>query len=120
MTAELTEQDASPADIPRFTDNDLRTAAMVIVRRIAEWEINEEITPDDADQRVRGLLAYRGNALTTEARNDAYEQLRSALMRLEYVRSDMWDPMEGDRDMAEYDADDDAENAIQKLVGPRR
>lgn len=106
---------------PRFTDNDLRTAAMVILRKVAEWEINEEITPADADQRVQGLLAYRSDALTLEQRNDAYEQLREALKRLDHARSDMWDPIyDGDRDMAEFDADDDAENAIQKLVGPRR
>lgn len=110
----------SEVTTPRFTDNDLRTAAMVILRKVATWEINEEITPTDADQRVRGLLAYRGDALTLEQRNAAYEELREAVARLEYVRSDRWDPMEGDRDMAEYDADDDAENAIQKLVGPRR
>ena len=122
MNTNLTDQAADTADIPHFTYNDFRTAASVILRRVAERENNGQITEDDANERVAGLLAYRRGDLTQEDRAAAYEQLREAVRRLDEVTSDMFDPSQYEEDQVTLEglAEDDIESAIRKLVGPRR
>lgn len=119
MGTTLREPTRDPLALPRFTDADFRTTRAALIRSVAQDEADERITREDSERRITVLTAHRTDLAPAE-RADAIEQLRSALARLAHVRSDMWDPAEGDRLTADLDADDDAENAINKLVGGRK
>lgn len=108
---------ATATELPRFSDSDLYTARFEALRNVAELENREAITPDEANRRVERLTRHRD--LTPEAREQAYEQLREAELRLAHIRGDMFDPCDGDRDSLELDADHDAINAVRKLIGHR-
>lgn len=95
----------------------LRPTRAELIREVAEDENAERITPREADRRI---LERADRDLTPEQRSEAYEQLREALAELDRVRSDMWDPAEGDRELAEHAADACARAAIDKLTGGRK
>lgn len=119
MTLNATETHPGDALPPHIPGSMWRTYAYDAVERIAEQENDEAITEEQANADLDLALFYRLD-LTREDRDAAYEQLREALKKLEHIRSDMFDPEDGDRDYLEALADSDVENARRKLIGPRR
>jgi hypothetical protein len=109
------------APLPAFLGGIERTIAADALRRTALLEVNEEITEARANQR---LTRYANKTLTTEARNDAYEQLKDAIQRLSCLEMPhpcaCHDYAGEDVDGLILDADGDAEDAIQKLLGGRK
>ena len=84
--------------------------------RVARQYINGEIAIKLAHRAVDNLA--RDVEWTT--RNAAWEQLYEAYRRLAGIRSDDFDPADGDRDYLEGEADRDRENALRKLTGAQR
>lgn len=107
---------SDPTQLPAFTDADFDTAHAVIIRTIAQHQVDETLTPAEAHRRIAALTPRMPPA----ARANAVEQLVGALERLDDIRSDMWAGTDTDRLGADLDADADAEDAIRKLVAGAR
>ena len=105
---------------PAFLTGIDRTIAKVELRRIAELELNEEITEEQANER---LARYTDPDLTDEARNDAWELLKDAVQRLSCYEMPggcpCHDHADADLETLVLDADRDAHHAIKTLIGPR-
>lgn len=118
MTATLPEADAiTVPTLPRGID---WTLAFELCRRVALLEINEEITPAEADQRI---TRHVDQTLTPEVRNHWWEGLKDRLRYLSYLHSDDFDPLayeheNRDRVRLIDDTEHDIEYHLRKLVGP--
>jgi hypothetical protein len=113
MTATITEL--------RPTRGDRRTVRYEALHETAQQELEETITETEANLRI-ARWAHAG--LTTEARNDAYEQLKDALQRLSCYemphRCVCHDYDERALHSLTVDADADAHYAIKRLLGEPR
>lgn len=85
-------------------------------QRLTRFHNNGDIT----DTVIDRALATLAPGLTPEIGQAAVLQLREALLKLQYIRGDMFDPADGDRDWLEGEADYDRENALAKLAGGTR
>lgn len=81
--------------------------------RLARLYQNGEIH----DHVIDRALATLAPGLTFEFGWSAVQQLREALLDLQEIRGDMFDPARGDRDYLEGEADRDRANAVLKLTG---
>jgi hypothetical protein len=80
--------------------------------RLARLRQNREIT----DVTIATAIEMLAPELTPEQATDAVLQLTEALLALQHIRSDRFDPADGDRDYLEGEADRDRKNALAKLM----
>lgn len=80
--------------------------------RLARLHQNGEIH----DATIDAALAKLAPQLTHVPGWAALQQLREALLRLQHIRGDDFDPADGDRDYLEGEADRDRKNALAKLM----
>jgi hypothetical protein len=80
--------------------------------RLARLRQNNEIT----DETITTAVETLAPELTPEQAADAVLQLTEALLRLQYINGDTFDPADGDQEYLDGEADRDRKNALAKLM----